>query len=685
MPNAVRIQLLGTASAWRGADRVVFKTRKTLAILAYLAATGGTQRRHDLAELLWPDHDTDRARASLRTTLVYLRQALGDGAQGALVTTRDSVSLSMSPALSVDVHILDQTRLLAARVASAPGLTAQLKRAADVYHGPFLADLTLPDVPEFDAWVEGQRMRWLNSVSTVLDRLSALQKADGNLGAALATLERWVATDPAAEVAWQRLIRTRLECGDTVGARQAWEACRKALADLDVRPGGEVLTLGSRILAASAALVSSTVAVEPVRFEPGLVPLLGRERELEVLRSAYERAQAGAAQLVLLEGETGIGKTCLARKALAWMEARGVDALTGSAFENGRVPYAAVVEALRGRLEQENAPEDLVDDVWLAELAALLPELRARYPDLPEVPRDEKLQQVRVFEAVARLGLALAERRPLVLLVDDVQWADADTRHVLTYSIRRWRQAGAPALVMLAVRTEDVATRQGLGRWLAALEREVPAVRLRLGPLAVEDVQRWVAALTAAADTAATTASSAVPAFARWLADRTGGHPSTIVGVLRTLLEEGELGLRPGLGDGWALDIERVLDDGARQRLEEVLPLGARPRARDLLRRLDATSSVLLAAGSVLDEWFNAETVCGVAHVEEPEGLQALERLVRADVLRERDDGLYAFRHELVRAAVRAEFGEARRRVYHLRALEMRERGSTLSGLVARR
>lgn len=696
MPDGVRIQLLGAAGAWRGDERLLFKTRKTLAVLAYLAATAEPQRRQYLAELLWPAHDADGARASLRTTLGYLRQALGDAARGALATTRDSVSMSASPVLVVDVHTLDQARLLAARVASAPGLTAQLKRAADVYHGPFLADLALPEVPEFDAWVESQRVRWLNTVSTVLDRLSALQKADANLGAALETLERWVAIDPGAEVAWRRLIRTRLECGDIAGARQAWEACPKALADLDVRPGGEVLSLATRIPIGPAAAVTftagaprygDTVPTEPVRFEPRLVPLLGRERELVVIRAAYERAQAGSAQLVVIEGETGIGKTYLARKGLAWMEARGADVLAGCAFENGRVPrYAALVEALRGRLDHENAPEDLVDDVWLAELAALLPELRARYPDLPPAGRGERLQQVRLFEAVARLGQALAKRRQLVLFVDDVQWADADTRHMLAYTVRRWRQASVPALVMLAVRSEDIGTRQGLAQWLAGMEREAPAVRLAIGPLAVDDVRRWVAALTGAGETALDSGGSTVAAFERWLADRTGGQPSYIVAVLRTLLEEGVLGLRPALGDGWALDVDRLLDEAARHRLEEVLPLALRPAVRDLLRRLDATSSALLRTAAALDEWFTTDAVCSVAHVDEIVGLHALERLVRAEVLCRREDGWYTFRHDLVRAAMRAETGEVYRRAYQVRALEIMERtGDGLTGLLGRR
>src|SRR5215472_308766 len=676
--HVVEIRLLGAAAAWRGGVQLTFKTRKALAVLAYLAAAAGPQRRQDVAAMFWPGGDPDHARASLRTTLGYLRQSLGEAAAGSLVTTRETIGLAPSPLLTVDIKTVDRGRLLAARTASAPGLTTQLQRAVDEYRGRFLAGFTLPDVPDFEVWVRHERTRWLHAVSTVLDRLSALQKAEGDLPAAQATAERWTSLDPGAEVAWQRLIRTRLESGDSAGARQSWDACRTALAGLDRRPGAEILTLAGRIPTASTALMAPAggntppapviISGEPARFEPGLVPLLGRERELALLQSAYEQAQGGSARLVLLEGEAGIGKTYLARKYLAWVEGQGADVLSGRAFEIGQVPrYAAVVEALRGRLEHENAPEDLVDDVWLAELATLLPELRTRYPDLPDVVRDERLQPVRLVEAVARLGLALARRGPFVLLIDDVQWADVHTRHVVGYSVRRWVEARAPCLVVLVVRSEDAGARDCLARWLGGLEREAPIVRLTLGPLGAEDVVRWVGSLTGVVEASSGAQADAAAAFGRWLADRTGGQPLYIVEMLRTLLEEGVLGMRPAAGDGWLLDVDGALE-GATGRFQDVLPAGVLALIRGVLRTLDRISSELLTAAAALDEWFTAEAVCHVANVEELAGLRALEGLVRGRVLRERGDGRYAFYHGFVRASVFTEAGEARRRTYQLRA-----------------
>ena len=163
---------------------------------------------------------------------------------------------------------------------------------------------------------------------------------------------------------------------------------------------------------------------DPVGLDVSVVPLVGRGRELARLRQAYARAQTAGAQVVVLEGETGSGKTRLATEFLDWARGQDAEVLVGRTFEaEGGLPYAPLVAALRPRLERENAPDDLLGDLWLAELARLLPELRERYPDLPPVSEDETVGRGRLFEAVARLAQALVERAPLVLFLDDVQWA----------------------------------------------------------------------------------------------------------------------------------------------------------------------------------------------------------------------------------------------------------------------
>src|SRR5207344_2091126 len=154
-------------------------------------------------------------------------------------------------------------------------------------------------------------------------------------------------------------------------------------------------------------------------------PYLGRSAEFGSLIDCYRRVDAGQSHLVLLQGESGMGKTRLATEFLSWAQAQGAEVLMGKALHTGRqLPYQPLIAVLRHQLEQEQALDDLVSDVWLTELARLLPELRDRSPDLPVPTKDEALGHSGLFEATARLLQAWAARRPLVLLLDDMHWAD---------------------------------------------------------------------------------------------------------------------------------------------------------------------------------------------------------------------------------------------------------------------
>ncbi len=114
------------------------------------------------------------------------------------------------------------------------------------------------------------------------------------------------------------------------------------------------------------------------------LPLVGRASAFNQLIGSFQQAQQGQPQAVLVVGEAGIGKTRLVTEFVAWAQSQGAEVLSGYAIAmGGRLPYQLPVEALRQRMQAENAPENLVEDLWLAELARLLPELRVRYPDLP--------------------------------------------------------------------------------------------------------------------------------------------------------------------------------------------------------------------------------------------------------------------------------------------------------------
>jgi DNA-binding SARP family transcriptional activator len=547
---------------WRDEQPVRFKTRKTLALVGYLAGAGGLQPREHLAALLWSG---TIGRQNLRATLVGLRQALGESA---LTVRHGAIALNVSARFDFDLQVLQQTQQLARAVdaGAAPWLRAQLNRAVALYRGQFLEGLDIPDAPEFESWLVGQRSYWLGVATELLERLATLQVAAGD-EAAQGTLERWVELEPGEERAWQHLLALALDHDDVVGARRVWAACRAALAELSIEPGQALQELALR-LGTRGSLRPTASSHICTGHELDCLPLVGRAQPLATLRRALAHTHAGLPQVVVLQGEAGSGKTRLAQEFLAWARSRGADVLSGRAFAAaGRLAYAPLAAALRPRLERENAPEDLLSDVWLAELARLLPELRERYPDLPWAPADSTLGPGRLGEAVARLGLVLAERRPLVLFLDDVQWLDRATRDLLSYAVRRWAESGARTLLLVTLRAVDGQSDRVPAAWLGGLEREATTTRLELERLTPQDVVQLVGALTGDAPAherqgAREERAEVVSAIGQWLARQTGGQPLGVTQRLQALIEEGVLRWRPVAGDDWALDVAGAIRAG---------------------------------------------------------------------------------------------------------------------------
>ncbi len=243
----VRLNLLGPAEAADEGRPIAFRTKKALALLAYLALDPGPHPRERLADLLWPSADAIDARASLRTALNYVRQALGCHAGRIVSASRDMLGL-IPGSLELDVEALAHARCVA-RGAEGKTLRHQIEAAVDQYHGPFLAGMMIPDAPDFEAWLEAQRTYWSGVEAELLDRLAAQQLAEGDPAAAISTLERWTSLNPDEEIGWRRLIEAHLRTDDVAGARRAWSTYTRIMAELDAQPSRQMAELSKRILA----------------------------------------------------------------------------------------------------------------------------------------------------------------------------------------------------------------------------------------------------------------------------------------------------------------------------------------------------------------------------------------------------------------------------------------------------
>ena len=664
--ESLAVRFLGIPEIRLGERHLSFRTRKVLALLAYLAIERGMHSRESLMAMLWPESSQSSAAATLRTTLSRLRKALeplGD----VLITKRGNVGFDSNTWIDAD---LDWLRT-AAHEDTSPD---ELRPILTVDRGEFLEGFSLPDAPAFDDWVSIQRGACLRQLETVYDRLSQHLLSIHDSAMAVEIAARWVTRAPLSEQAYRRLMAAQALNGQRPAALLTYHQLQDTLKkELGLGPGRETVLLANNIdqgrVSAEYIDTSSTMRrISSTDWQIRLtLPLVGRSEEHSRLVESFHQIGREKAQAVVLIGAAGVGKTSLVNSFRDWvlLDSPEAEVWQGQAFETGgSLAFQPVVEALRIRLDQVNAPEDLLEDVWLAELSQLMPELRARYPDLPlPLTGNANFVCARLFEAMATLGNALAAGRPSVLILDDMQWADADTLDLVHYLARRWAEMKAPILLLLTVRQEAYAADAALREWLTRLERDVSLTRLLLDNLSGAVVEELVNRLAGkgADETAAST-------FGAWLWAETRGLPFFIEALLQMLIEQGVL---VAVGDqGAAYDFASALEH-VRSVARVPLPPGVREVIRARLEGHSKEAGALLLAAAVLGRACTFERMCQIADLQETEALESLEALLDGRLLTERpsDRRPYTLAHDYIREVVYTESNEARRRVYHRRAL----------------
>ena len=638
MTGTLNLKFLGFPEILYRGQAVKFATRKALALFVYLVVEGRTHPREKLQAIFWPESETHLAQSALRNTLARIKDALR-GVDEALQIEGDHVAFNVSCASSLDLDLVAQATMDTQPVQIAPSTLALLQNAVEAVRGPFLEAFSLPDAPAFNDWVIIQRNAWGARLNLIYDRLSSHQLETHLIQPAIETVNRWLTLDQLNESAYRRLMRLHFLNGDRSTALQTYETCRNLLAEeLGVEPSSETEEVLAYVRFGPDPCSRFSCQAEK-RGDRLSIPFVGRSEEYQALIGAFRRAKHGIPQIAIVSGESGMGKTRLADEFLSWAGTEGADILRGRAYEtSGGLPYQPIIDALREQLERENAPEDLLDDAWLVELTRILPELRERYPDLPAASGDESTIRSRLFEAIARLGASLSARNPLILLMDDLQWADTGTLELLHYLTRSWRGSHSPILLMILVREEALSHGSDHRDWMSGLTRDIPVTRISLAPVQASDMQELVQSLTGEHAAGAADLSA-------WLTAETNGQPFFVVETLSALEDYGALVWRDEESSTPILNAVATLTN-----LKSMDSQSLAPTIHDvILSRLEWLSqpaSAVLAAAAVIGRDCNFMRLRQVAGSDEQNSLDALDELLSARLISEapqRSQALYYF------------------------------------------
>lgn len=617
--------------------------------------------RRRLAFLFWPGATESAARRNLRQYFHHLRRLLEPAGLAQSFFDAEGSTLQINPAADLWTDVDDFRRLTRP---NAP--LEDLAQGVELYGGPLLDEL-------YDDWIVDERQHLHQAMVDTLDRLSLAYQSAGRLGEALQAAQHWVAIEPLDEKGHRRLMSLYAVSGDRNRALQHYRTLQNTLsAELGAEPTPETAALYQSLQGGTPEVVKTgplprLPRPETARPAPAKsnLPLVGRRAELERLRSAMEQARAGRGCLMLVSGESGIGKTRLVQEVLA-LHASPVVLHTACHELEAVIPYAA----MRPLVQQALAllPESFWHPVqpWMASLAVFSPPLAERYPYLAlgsltpgtgagtSLPAADAQQ---VGFALVQLLARMCEQQTgpdkgsssVLVILDDLHWADSLVWELL---IQLGRLAAQERLVVIGVcRHEDLAPDRS--RTLRQMLHHNLLTELPLARLSLQET----AALAAEVDPH----QPADDFFIHRLHQETGGNPFFIVEMLQSLKEAG-MTAAPGFEEGSSRPVPPVSKDELF--LDRQMPLSIQRLVESRLDRLSPASHDLLSATAAIGQAFSLTLLESVVDNPAAEVVAAIEDWLRRRLVLETAGG-YDFSHDKIRQVAYHRLSRARREYIH--------------------
>ncbi|MGI9184091.1 MAG: ATP-binding protein [Solirubrobacteraceae bacterium] len=610
--------------------------------------------REELIGALWPDQPPRSQDAALRTLLSRLRSALG----ASVLAGRDDLILELPEPLWVDVEAA------AAHVESA----LEALRRRDTRQAWAQAQVPLNIAGR--GLLPGAQAIWLESRRRELEdlRLQALEiigRAGMGLGSAQLSSVKQAAqslieAEPYRESGYVLLMEALQAQGNVAEALRSFERLRALLRDeLGITPSPDAIAAHERLVRPGQTSGARSEAVDADQQGEGRVPvpgelraqaaatMVGREAELAKLerwtRGAAQSPDARGERLMLLSGDPGVGKTRLLAEVAGRAHAAGALVLAGRATDESLVPFQPFLEALGRYVETVSLAElRVVAHRPGSELSRLLPELRRRLPELPPPEDgDADTERYRLFEAVVDLLRELSASAPVLIVLDDLHWADRPTLTLLRHLARASRTGSVS--ILGAYRAAERWS-EGFGAALAGLRHERLLRQLDIEGLSEPEALRLVGLCVGRPPSAE---------FSRALYQETEGNPFFIEEIVRHLTDAGIEAHTAGAHELHAIGLP---DD-----VREVI-------SRRLDRLSDDTVETMRVA-SVIGRDFGALLLERVLGLDEERFLGSLEESLDAGLVSEHPSipGRYSFAHALTRETLYGSMSTERRARLHRR------------------
>jgi predicted ATPase/DNA-binding SARP family transcriptional activator len=704
----LKIYLLGQFKLEHDGQPLELPSRPAQSLFAFLVLYPNiAHRREKLAGMLWPESEEDNARGYLRQALWRIRKTL----ESASLNTEEYLDINKISVcfLGNNDHVLDVASLIHQEDVRTREF---LIEAVSAYQGELLPGF-------YDDWVGIERDRLQAVFHKKMNSLIDALVQDGAWDQILEWAEHWIRHSHAPEPAFGAMMKAYANLGDPTMLRATYERCVVAVQrDLGIAPSKEIQQLFDRLSQHDLEPISlplSTTRVRPRKEPPFLtktisdqveeLAFVARETELATLDEHLEEMLMGKGKVVFITGEVGSGKTALldefTRRSLRSHSDLAIASGNCNAHTGMGDPYLPLREILcqltgdvEGRLEAGAITRLHAHRLWTL-LPESIPALLDAGPGLigtfiPSEPLFERAstnppdredwqlrlkqiqarggtsllipspQQSELFELFTRFLQSLSSEVPLVVVLDDLQWADAGSINLLFHIGRQI--SNCKILILGAYRQEDVAAGRDGGRHplesiLNEFQREFGTITLDVGKV---DRRAFIEALLDSEP------NKLGQEFRDMLFHQTQGHPLFTIELLRGMQERGDIS--PDADGRWV--------EGAQLDWES-MPARVEAVIAERVGRLPISSQTILRVASVEGETFTAEVISRILGQEEDVILTQLSgeldrkhRLIRADSIQRIDSQListYRFRHMLFQRYLYSTLDEVERVHLHER------------------